>query len=90
MHPPVIPFWVRILECEVERSRMKPKRRPSFDPKAFLAKADGERTITNYREIQIVFSQADPADSVFYIQEGKIKLTVVSTHGKEAVVARLG
>jgi CRP/FNR family cyclic AMP-dependent transcriptional regulator len=70
--------------------KRKEKPRPPFDPKAFLAKADGGRTITNYRERQIVFSQADPADSVFYIQEGKIKLTVVSTHGKEAVVAILG
>jgi CRP-like cAMP-binding protein len=68
----------------------KEKPRPPFDPKAFLAKADGGRTITNLHERQRVFSQADPADSIFYIQKGKIKLTVVSTHGKEAVVAILG
>ena len=68
---------------------MKSKRKPPFDPKTFLAKADGGKKITNYSEKQIVFSQSDPADSIFYIQTGKIKLTVVSTQGKEAVVAIL-
>ena len=66
------------------------KLRPPFDPKAFLAKADGGKTVATYHEKQIVFSQTDPADSVFYIQRGRIKLTVVSTQGKEAVVAILG
>jgi CRP/FNR family cyclic AMP-dependent transcriptional regulator len=70
--------------------KTREKSRPPFDPKAFLAKADGRKTMTNYQEKQIVFSQADPADSIFYIQKGKIKLTVVSSHGKEAVVAILG
>jgi CRP/FNR family cyclic AMP-dependent transcriptional regulator len=66
------------------------KRKPVFDPKAFLAKADGGRTIAKYQKDQIVFSQGEPADSVFYIQQGKIKITVVSEQGKEAVVAILG
>ena len=70
--------------------KAKEKPKPPFDPKAFLAKADGGKTMTNYDEKQIVFSQADPADSIFYIQKGKIKLTVVSSQGKEAVVAILG
>src|SRR4026207_1083050 len=70
--------------------KTREKSRPPFDPKAYLAKADGGKTMTNYQEKQIVFSQADPADSIFYIQKGKIKLTVVSSHGKEAVVAILG
>ena len=61
-----------------------------FDPKAFLAKVDGGRTISKYRKNQKIFSQGDAADSVFYIQKGKIKITVVSEHGKEAVVAILG
>ena len=69
---------------------MKRKRKPVFDPKAFLAKADGGRTISNYQKDQIVFSQGEAADAVFYIQHGKIKLTVVSEQGKEAVVAILG
>jgi CRP/FNR family cyclic AMP-dependent transcriptional regulator len=69
---------------------MKSKAEPPFDPKAFLAKADGGKTISKYSMGQIVFSQGDPADSVFYIHHGKVKLTVVSAQGKEAVVAVLG
>ncbi len=65
------------------------KRRPSFDPRAFLAKVGEGRSIVSYREGQTVFSQGDPADSVFYIQKGKVKVTVVSEQGKEAVVAIL-
>ena len=66
------------------------KRRPSFDPKSFLAKVGEGRSIGNYRKDQIVFSQGDPADSVFFIQKGKVKVAVVSEQGKEAVVAILG
>ena len=65
-------------------------REESFDPKDFLAKIGEGRTISNYRKSQNVFSQGDIADSVFYIQEGKLKVTVVSELGKEAVVAILG
>ena len=68
---------------------MAAKRRPSFDPKAFLAKVGEGRSIGTYRKGQIVFSQGDPADAVFYIQKGKVKVTVVSEQGKEAVVAIL-
>src|SRR5437588_7006504 len=66
------------------------KRRPSFDPKSFLAKVGEGRTIGKYRKDQIVFSQGDPANAVFYIQRGKAKVTVISEQGKEAVVAILG
>jgi CRP/FNR family transcriptional regulator, cyclic AMP receptor protein len=66
------------------------KRRPSFNPKAFLAKVGEGRHIGKYRKSEIVFSQGDPADKVFYIQKGKVKVTVVSAQGKEAVVAILG
>jgi CRP/FNR family cyclic AMP-dependent transcriptional regulator len=70
---------------------MKRKRRkPVFDPKAFLAKPDGGRAVSTYQKDQVVFSQGDAADAVFYIQQGKIKITVVSEQGKEAVVAILG
>ena len=62
----------------------------SFDPNDFLAKVGGGRTISKYRKNQKVFSQGELADSVFYIQKGKVKVTVVSEHGKEAVVAILG
>jgi CRP/FNR family transcriptional regulator, cyclic AMP receptor protein len=66
------------------------KPRPSFTPKSFLAKVGEGRRIGEYREDQIVFSQGDPADAVFYIQKGKVKITVVSEQGKEAIVAILG
>ena len=69
---------------------MKRKAKPPFDPKAFLAKANGGRTIAKYRKNQTVFSQGDLADSVFYIHDGKVKVTVISEHGKEAIVAVLG
>src|ERR1700686_4955138 len=69
---------------------MNSEANPSFDPKIFLAKAHGGRSISKYRKNQIVFSQGDPADSVFYIQDGKVKVTVISEQGKEAVVAVLG
>jgi CRP/FNR family cyclic AMP-dependent transcriptional regulator len=66
------------------------KRRPALDPKSFLAVVGEGRSIGEYRKDQIVFSQGDPADAVFYIQSGRVKLTVVSEQGKEAVVAMLG
>jgi CRP-like cAMP-binding protein len=69
---------------------MKRERKPLFDPKAFLAKADGGKTISNYRKDRIVFSQGETADAVFYIQQGNVKITVVSEQGKEAIVAMLG
>jgi CRP/FNR family cyclic AMP-dependent transcriptional regulator len=69
---------------------MDSEANPSFDPKVFLAKADGGRSISKYRKNQIVFSQGEPADSVFYIQAGKVKVTVISEQGKEAIVAVLG
>jgi len=65
------------------------KSRAKFDPEAFLAKVDGGVTISKYRKGQVVFAQGDPADSVFYIREGRIKIAVVSDQGKEAVVAFL-
>jgi CRP/FNR family transcriptional regulator, cyclic AMP receptor protein len=65
------------------------KSKSKFDPEAFLAKADGGVTISRYRKGQVVFNQGDPADSVFYIREGRVKIAVVSAQGKEAVVAFL-
>src|ERR1700686_3026364 len=52
------------------------KSRPAFDPKSFLAKVGDGRSIGKYPKDEIVFSQGDPADAVFYIQKGKVKLTV--------------
>ena len=69
---------------------MNRERKLPFDPKAFLSKVNGGRAISDYRKDQIVYTQGEPADSVFYIQSGKVKKTVVSEQGKEAVVALLG
>jgi CRP/FNR family cyclic AMP-dependent transcriptional regulator len=63
---------------------------PSFDPRSLLAKLGDGGTLGKYGNGQVVFSQGDPADAVFYIQKGKVKVTVVSEQGKEAVVALLG
>ena len=66
------------------------ERKASFNPKTFLAKVGEGPSIGASRKDHIVFSQGDPADAVFYIQQGKVKVTVVSKLGKEAVVAILG
>ena len=68
---------------------MAVKRRTSFNPKTFLAKVGEGRSIHTFRKSELVFSQGDPADEVFYIQKGKVKVTVISEQGKEAVVAIL-
>jgi CRP/FNR family transcriptional regulator, cyclic AMP receptor protein len=61
----------------------------SFDPRILLTKLSVGKTSREYIENEAVFSQGDPADAVFYVQSGKVKLTVVSKSGKEAVVAIL-
>jgi len=63
---------------------------PSFDAQAFLLSVGAGRLTKKYQANKIIFRQGDPADAVFYIQEGKVKLTVVSERGKEGVVAILG
>jgi CRP/FNR family cyclic AMP-dependent transcriptional regulator len=68
---------------------VKKRGKAKFDPKVFLAKVGDGETIAKYRKNQVVFSQGDAADAVFYIQKGKIKLTVISEKGKEAVVGIL-
>ena len=78
---------------------MKTKAKLPFDPHIFLTKVGKEgskegskegRTLVNYRKNQKIFSQGEPANAIFYIQKGKVKLTVVSQQGKEAVVGILG
>jgi CRP/FNR family cyclic AMP-dependent transcriptional regulator len=69
---------------------VKKSRKPAFEPRNFLAKMGDGKTISKYHKDQVVFSQGDVADAVYYIQKGKIKLTVVSKRGKEAVVGILG
>ena len=68
---------------------MTPKTKSLFNPKSFLAKVGKGTTHTEYSKNQKVFSQGDAAQSIYYIQKGKVKLTVVSKQGKEAVIALL-
>ena len=70
-------------------ARTKKKKLP-FNVDTFLGQADGGRTIKSYRRNEKIFSQGDPADAVFYVQEGKVKVSVISDLGKEAVVALHG
>ncbi|HEY4933010.1 MAG TPA: cyclic nucleotide-binding domain-containing protein [Terriglobales bacterium] len=69
---------------------MTSKSTRRFDPKAFLATIGAGRKILSFESGQPIYVQGDPADSVFYVQKGKIKLTVVSTAGKEATIGVLG
>src|ERR1700684_790962 len=62
----------------------------SFDAMALLAQHKLRWTSSNYQQNQIVYSQGDPADSVFYVHKGKVKVAVVSARGKEVVVAIRG
>jgi len=66
------------------------KQTAEFDAKAFLTKASEGRSVSAYRKKQVIFAQGDPADAVFYLERGQVKLTVVSDQGKSAVVAVLG
>ena len=65
----------------------KANRKQPFDVKVFLSTVDGGRSVAKYRKNRKVYSQGDQADTVFYIQGGKVKVCVVSEQGKEAVVA---
>jgi len=65
-------------------------KQPSFDVMGLLSQHNTRWTLSKYKEDQIVFAQGDPADSVFYIHRGKVKVTVISERGKEAIVAIRG
>ncbi len=69
---------------------MAKKTAIAFDPKKFLAAVSHGRTVASYAREEIVFRQSDPADAVFYVQNGSVKITVASRHGKEAVIAIAG
>ncbi len=69
---------------------MAKKPASPFDPQTFLATVSRGRTVTSYAREAVVFRQSSPADAVFYVQKGKVKITVASKQGKEAVIAILG
>jgi CRP/FNR family cyclic AMP-dependent transcriptional regulator len=69
---------------------MSSSKARTFDPKLFLAQTGLGRTILQYPRNKVIFAQGDPSNAVFYIQTGRVKLTVLSVHGKEATIALLG
>jgi CRP/FNR family transcriptional regulator, cyclic AMP receptor protein len=77
----------RVQARAVEPRLTEPGFDPNFDPSLYLLMAGDDHTTRVYRRKQIIFQQGDLADSVFFIREGKVKITVVSGRGKEAVVA---
>jgi CRP/FNR family transcriptional regulator, cyclic AMP receptor protein len=74
---------------ELKEAPMVKPAKDMFDPKIFLAKVGAGKAILKFHKNQKVFEQGDAADTVFYIQKGRVKLTVLSEQGKEAVVAIL-
>ena len=69
---------------------MRRRQNRVLPTKTLLAKVGEGRSVMPYRKKEVIFSQGDPGDAVFYIQNGKVKLTVFSAQGKEAVIALLG
>jgi CRP/FNR family cyclic AMP-dependent transcriptional regulator len=78
-----------IRERHLTDSHREPTSKPAFDTKQFLNTLDRGVTIANYEKNQKVYTQGDIADSVFYIQNGKVKVSVLSEQGKEAVIGIL-
>jgi CRP/FNR family transcriptional regulator, cyclic AMP receptor protein len=74
----------------VSASSMKSKKRSPFDAKVFLETVGASRTVTEFSNKQVIFSQGEAANTVMYVQEGGVKFTVVNESGKEAVVAIFG
>ena len=68
---------------------MAKRSKPRFDPSVFLATVDGGVTKSTYRKGQTIFKQGDPSEAVFFIEKGKVKVSVLSAQGKEAVIAFL-
>ena len=60
-----------------------------FDPKVFLSTVNGGRSEKSYAKDEVIFAQGEPADAVFYVQKGRVKVTVASKQGREAVIAIL-
>ncbi len=69
---------------------MARKQLQPFHLREFLSKVGPGRSVQEYRKDQVVYAQGDPADAVFFVQKGRVKLTVVSSRGKSAVVAMVG
>jgi len=79
----------RIQELNEKNAERNSHAHLAFNPDLLLKKLGNGKTVQNYRDKQSIFSQGDLADAVFYLQKGKVKITVVSKRGKEAVIAIL-
>ena len=77
-------------EVPTKSRHVKPKETVLFHSEKYLTESGEGRTIADYAEGQVVFSQGDPANEIFYIQSGKVKLSVLSNTGREAVLAIMG
>jgi CRP/FNR family cyclic AMP-dependent transcriptional regulator len=75
---------------EPKEASVKEPDKDMFDPKTFLAKVGTGKQVLEFHKNQHVFEQGDVADTVFYIQKGNVKVTVMSDQGKEAVVGIVG
>jgi CRP-like cAMP-binding protein len=73
-----------------ERALTPMSDRPPFQPELFLSKIEGAKVVKSYRVRESIYRQGDKANSVFYLQSGKLKITMISAQGKAAVVALLG
>ena len=78
------------MSANLRTAARAPKRTLPLGGKAILTRVSEGRSVASYRRKQVIFSQGDPADAVFCVQNGRVKLTVVSKQGKEAIVALLG
>ena len=72
------------------RRRVPPETVPPFDVRAFLASSGVSRRVVRFAADAVIFAQGSPANSVFFVQDGGVKLSVLSAAGKEAVIAMLG
>src|SRR5437016_14672677 len=73
-----------VLSSVVEQEFMVTKK--PFDPEIFLSVVGKGKTVSEYRKDQVIFAQGDVADSIYYLQRGRVKVVVLSEQGKEAVV----
>src|SRR2546430_15360352 len=89
----VVPLWSLIPDFSIRRSndevRMGNRAKDTFDAKAFLARLGERNTVLSLSKGENVFLQGDTADAVFYLQKGRLKLSVQSEQGKEAGVGTI-
>jgi CRP/FNR family cyclic AMP-dependent transcriptional regulator len=91
-----VPAVASVRSANAKPSRLQtPKPQPTngdgvFDPEAFLAKAGLGRKILNLKKNETAYAQGDPTDAIFYVQTGRLRITVTSANGKEGTIALVG